>query len=184
MKNIKLLAFVLAVIIQLYVPAKMIMEQESIIKEGTVYRFQTAPIDPPDPFRGRYVRLNFNANSFDVPKAGEWEVGQKVYVLIQENPEKFAEIKEVRREAPKDGSIYVQATIQSVARAELTTLFLQYPFHKFYMEEFKAPQAEKLYREIQWDSTQVAYAIVKIREGKAVLEDLMVNDQSIGELVK
>ncbi len=38
------------VLAQLYVPASMIFRNERVIREGTAFKFKTAPIDPNDPF--------------------------------------------------------------------------------------------------------------------------------------
>ena len=58
-KKIIFPAFILLVLVQLFVPANMILEQEDILKNGTPYKFKTAPIDPYDPFRGKYVWLGY-----------------------------------------------------------------------------------------------------------------------------
>ena len=54
-------AFVLVVLVQLYVPAKMIWGREEVLNTGTEYKFRTAPIDPNDVFRGKYINLNYEA---------------------------------------------------------------------------------------------------------------------------
>jgi len=51
-RNKQILIFALVALAQLYVPAKMVWNQESILEEGTEYKFKTAPVDPNDPFRG------------------------------------------------------------------------------------------------------------------------------------
>jgi uncharacterized membrane-anchored protein len=61
-KKILILAFALMVVAQFYVPISMITESEDILSEGTPYKFRTAPIDPNDPFRGKYITLSFKEN--------------------------------------------------------------------------------------------------------------------------
>ena len=55
------------------------------------------------------------------------------------------------------------------------------PFDRYYMEETKAPTAEHTYREHnrRGQTNQTAYAVVRIRDGDAVLEDLCINDKPI-----
>ena len=52
------------------------------------------------------------------------------------------------------------------------------------MEETKAQAAEDMYRESIVDSTQVAYALVNIRNGEAVIRDVLINGTSVSDLVK
>ena len=47
------------------------------------------------------------------------------------------------------------------------------------MDEFKAPKAEKMYRQSNRDSTQKVYAMVSVLKGKAVIKDVMINEKSI-----
>ena len=64
MKTIHIfLIFLAVVLVQLVVPAKMIFDKEVILKTGTIYKFKTQPIDPSDPFRGKYVTLNYELNT-------------------------------------------------------------------------------------------------------------------------
>ncbi|MCP3932456.1 MAG: GDYXXLXY domain-containing protein, partial [Bacteroidetes bacterium] len=63
-------------------------------------------------------------------------------------------------------------------------LTIAYPFDRFYMEESKADDAEDIYREFQRDNRRAAYALVNIKEGKAVLKDVLIDGISIRELAK
>jgi len=56
-------------------------------------------------------------------------------------------------------------------------------FDKFYLEEYKAPCAETLYRESNRDSKNRTYALVRIFKRDAVIEDVFVNDTSIHKLI-
>ncbi len=58
MKNkILIAAFFCVALLQIYTPVSMIIARESTLKEGVLFRFKTAPVDPYDAFRGRYVAL-------------------------------------------------------------------------------------------------------------------------------
>jgi hypothetical protein len=52
------------------------------------------------------------------------------------------------------------------------------------MEESKAYDAELAYRESVIDTTQIAYGLVAVKDGDAVLKDVMIDGVSIGEIVK
>ena len=62
-------------------------------------------------------------------------------------------------------------------------LAIDYPFDRYYMEESKAYDAELTYRKSQLDTSQIAYALVSIKDGEAVLKDVLINGVSIREIV-
>ena len=177
--------FCLVVVAQLFVPVKMILDREDIIETGTVYKFKTAPVDPTDLFRGKYITLNFDADEFVVDSLEQWEDKKAVFVGLGVDTLGFAKIVSVSDERPSETLGYVEAERwYSNTVKNKPTIFLRYPFDRFYMEESKAPKAEKAYRNVRQDSTQTAYAIVCIKNGEAVLTDVMINDVSIKEFVK
>ena len=61
MKHWRLLVFALVGFAQLAVPASLIWKRERTLRQGHVWKFRTAPVDPVDAFRGRYVALEFEA---------------------------------------------------------------------------------------------------------------------------
>lgn len=63
-------------------------------------------------------------------------------------------------------------------------LTIYYPFDRYYMEESKAYDAELVYTKSLQDTTQVTYALVSIKDGDAVLKDVLIDEISIKEIVK
>ena len=184
MKKITLILLAATFIFQWYVPLNMIMQQENILKEGTAFKFKTEPIDPNDPFRGKYIVLNYEANEIEVPQNTDLYTTESVFVKIQNGSDGFAEIAGLEKMAPTANIPYVKAIIISASSNETTkTLRVAYPFERFYMEESKAPKAEALFRDIWRDSTINVYGLVVINEGKAVLQDVMVDGVPIKDAV-
>lgn len=182
MKKIILLLFVVMCLVQWYVPAKMIADQETVLKEGKVYKFKTAPVDPADPFRGKYIVLSFEENRFGVSDYNKWLDVHDVYVSLRDSAG-FARIHNISVTEPQDTD-YVKARVTYVTTYEPYTLWIEYPFDRFYLEESKASEAEKVYWESQRnDSTQATYAEVSIRNGDAALIDVKINDRSIVDIV-
>lgn len=177
-------AFILVVLSQWFVPAKMIWDSEEVLQAGVEYKFRTAPVDPYDPFRGKYVTLRFEANQLYVYDDDTWERGEEVYVILRKGDDGFAYILGLSKERPKDKSDFVSATVQHVVESGNKLVTVKYPFHRFYMEESKAYDAEVLQRDVRRDTSRITYALVSIKDGEAVLKDVMINDTSIVELVK
>jgi uncharacterized membrane-anchored protein len=53
------------VLLQLGVVGRMIFHREDVLIHGREVKFVTRPVDPVDPFAGRYVALRFEAETFD-----------------------------------------------------------------------------------------------------------------------
>lgn len=176
-------AFILVCLIQLFVPAKMIWDREAIISEGTPFKFRAAPVDPNDPFRGKYLDVNFEPNEFEVANIEGLSWGETVYLSLTTDTEGYAAIENLHKEIPLSGD-FVRVEVSSVINnPEKKSVFIRYPFNRFYMEESKALAAEELYREVLRDSNRIAYALVMVKNGEAVFKDLIIDDVPIQELV-
>jgi uncharacterized membrane-anchored protein len=178
-KKIILIAFALIALVQMYLPAKMILDRENVIQTGTEYKFRTAPVDPNDPFRGKYITLDYTVNSIKIPKNQNWREREKIYVSLSTDSTGFAKIKSVSKEEPINNKPFVKAEVSYISG---NMLVINYPFDRFYMEESKAYDAELAYRESQRDTVRVTYALVSIKGGDAVLKDVLIGGISIQKL--
>ncbi|MBN9283384.1 MULTISPECIES: GDYXXLXY domain-containing protein [Flavobacterium] len=176
-----LLLFGLVALVQIIVPASMIFKNQEILKNGTVYKFKTAPVDPNNPFVGKYISLNYNLNSF--PSTDSiWEGSDKIYLYLTRDQKGFAAIKsvsKVKRNDTKDDFV-----VAKVNYAFGGKVYFNLPFNTYYMEEGKAYDAEVAYREQQNDTiTYPTYALVHIKDGQAVLSDVIIKDIPIKDYV-
>lgn len=180
MKKIILILFVFVAIIQLATPVKMILDRESILNNGKVFKFQTEPIDPTDIFRGKYIRLDFTNEIFQFPDSLP-NYKCDIYAEVGTDSKGFAEIKHVSLYKPEGQKDFVKAKAYNVYENEKgeQMIRINFPFNRFYMEESKAKPAEDLYNKTWNDSTQIAYALVYVKNGEAVLKDVLINDISI-----
>ena len=183
-KKLLLTAFILVALVQLYVPAKMIWDKENVIETGIEYKFKTAPIDPSDPFRGKYITLNYDENTAIVSDGQNWVLGESIYVSLTTDNLGFAKIKSVSKTKPTDNESFIKAKVRFSSGNSSNKLTIDYPFDRYYMEESKAYDAELIYRQSQQDTNQVTYALVSIKNGDAVLKDVLIDGTSIREIVK
>lgn len=175
--------FIIVALAQLFIPAKMILDQEDILKTGTVYKFKTRPVDPNDPFRGKYIALNYDINSAE-SKDSLWSIKGEIYVYLNKDNLGFAELYKVSKERLDIENDYVIADVSWYDKNTQKVNF-NLPFNRFYMEESKAKPAEDAYRNAQRDSIpNTIYGIVYIKDGNAVLNDVIVNDVSIAKYVE
>ena len=185
MKNLMLTGFLILALVQWILPGQMIWQREKILKTGKVFKFETEPVDPVHPFKGKYIALNFKENQWLEPSSKTYEYGQDIYVLIKSNDSGFAKIIGISSREPSKDSDYIKATISyTTTDSARTTVHISFPFEEFYMDEYKAPKAEAIYNESAIDSTQKTYALIKVKNGNAVIEDVFINDTPIRNLIK
>ena len=183
MKNLAILAFIAMILAQWAVPGKMIYDSERVISEGVPYKFKTQPIDPSDPFRGKYITLSFDVDHVAVEKIPDnWHSGDDIYVTYTTDSAGFAKVQAISPTKPESGD-YLFTTVNFATTYEPYEVSFNLPFNRFYLEESKASQAEQLYWEAQRDSAQVAYGVVKLKGGSAVLTDVMINDKSVVDII-
>lgn len=175
--------FIVVALVQIYVPAKMIFVREVILSEGKEYKFKTAPIDPNDPFRGKYITLRFDEATVKIANEADWMVGETVFAVLATNDQGFAQIQSVTHEKPSDEKNFLKTRVRHVTTNSTHQLTLDYPFDRFYLEESKAVDAELAYRESVLDTGQVAYALVVVKNGEAVLKDVLINGVPLKEVV-
>ena len=170
----------LAIACQLAAPASMILKRERVLAHGQAFKFRTAPVDPYDAFRGRYVALGFDQRSIAAPHGHDFARGQTVHAVLAEDAEGFATVAGLRRDRP-DAEPYLTTQIEYVAG---NTVHLRLPFDRFYMDENEAPEAERVYRQNSVRSNRNAYVQVRIEKGFGVIEDLYVDGTPIRDYLE
>ncbi len=165
---------------QLAVPVWMIVNHEMTLRHGRQFRFRTAPVDPYDAFRGRYVALQFEQNFAPVPADEKLAMNQKVYAELAEDEHGFARIAKVTAKDP-NGQAYVQCRVNSITDS---LVYLQFPFDRYYMDEKLAPAAEAAYREHSTREVRNVYVTLRVKDGNAVLEELYIEGMPIREFLR
>jgi len=183
MKKIHIfIIFILVVLAQLFIPAQMIFNQESILDNGTAYKFRTQPIDPSDPFRGKYITLRYEISSIPT-RDSLWITNEDVYVYLKKDSLGFAKVEQLSKHTLENDKDYVIAEVgwYNIYSHQLN---INLPFNRFYMEESKAKPAEDAFREAQRDSIpNNTYALVYVKDGEAVLYNVFINDIPIAKYV-
>lgn len=183
MKNIILIGgFLIMVVAQWYVPCRMIFYKEKILTTGKEFRFRTEPYDPYDAFRGKYVHLAFSQTSVQDKDSAYYQQGEMVYALLSTDTSGFAYITRVTRDEPGEETDYLKVNVGYVYFDSVSTISINYPFDRFYMEESKAEHADAAYREAQRDTSKVTYALVRIHKGEGIIEDVIIDGKPIRQV--
>ena len=175
MKYWRLIVFVLVAFAQLAVPGSLIWKREHTLRQGNVWKFRTAPVDPVDVFRGRYVALRFDVETQEVSPPPNSNSGDTIFVTLKSNAEGFAEIDQVLATKPA-GDDFMEARLLG------KTITL--PFDKYWVTERDAPAAETAYRNLSRRGNQNAYVSVRVFRGDAAIEQLYLDNQPLGEYLR
>jgi uncharacterized membrane-anchored protein len=171
----RVLVFALVGLAQLAVPASLIWKREQTLRHGTVWKFRTAPVDPVDAFRGRYVALEFEAEGQTISPPPNLGYDAKVFVTLRLNAEGFAEIDQVLPSRPE---------VDNFIEAQLRGVTISLPFDKYWVTERDAPAAEAAYRAQSRRDKQNAFCTVRVFRGDAAVEQLYLDGQPLGEYLR
>jgi len=185
MKKTTLYLFLATCLLQWFVPLQMIFQQENTLQEGTAFKFKTRPVDPNDPFRGKYIVLNYEEDSFESRQEDNWVPGSTVYVVIENNQEGYAKIAGLEKEEPTEEPHYIRAEIKHIWGQDPVKVIIKYPFERYYMQEHMAPLAEELFRSLNRSNSDkdTIYSLVWVNKGKTALEKVLVNGVPIQDAI-
>ena len=172
-------------IAQWIIPLSMAGSKETVLKGGTTYRFRVRPIDPNDPFRGKYVTLRFENEEYETTDSTLVEA-KSLYVMLENDNEGFAKIAGLSLDPPSSGDYFKAKVIGNLkfgSAAQTSRVRLEFPFSRYYMEESKAPFAESELNRQQRAEESVCWAEVKVKDGETALEYVMIDGRSIHEWV-
>jgi uncharacterized membrane-anchored protein len=183
MSRLRLGLFAIVCAAQLGIPLAMAYRYERALRDGTVYRFRTEPVDPVDAFRGRYVAIRLRLVAPGEP-ASRMDWGDEVYATLGNDDAGFAVVRTLSTGKPSGGD-WIEGTLAEPVHAEpapgveptgppaLLGTRIELPLDRYYMEESKAPAADRIWAEGQRQAETVAR--VRVRHGVAAIEGLDVN---------
>jgi uncharacterized membrane-anchored protein len=188
-KKIYFLAiFTALALAQLYVPLSLAWQWENVLQNGQAFYLETAPVDPYDAFRGRYISLNFKENKapFNDALPASLEYGQTVYAVLETTAGRQAAfIKEISVQKPVNKP-YVKTRFNGFDSKIPPVVEVVFPFNRYYLPEEFALSAEKelARRSRQSKNKKKAVALVRIQDGYGVIENIYVDDKPLLKYLK
>ena len=175
MKYWRLILFILVAAAQLAVPASLIWKREQTLRHGHGWKFRTAPVDPVDAFRGRYVALEFEVEAQEITPPPNLESGRTVFVTLAPDIDGFARIDQISSSAPS-GNDFMEARLAGKT--------VSLPFDTYWVTERDAPAAESAYRSQSSREKRNAFVTVRVFKGDAALEQLYLDGLPLGEYLR
>ena len=126
------LVFLALVAAQLLVPLGMIGVNELALATGTKVTLLTRPIDPLDPFRGRYVALGYEISSLADLRA---RPGSTVWVELEPRGDRWV-ARRVHTSEPETDRPFIRGVVRDGR--------VVYGIETFYADEDEAPRLERL----------------------------------------
>ena len=170
---------VVTIVLQLVTPLAMVAKYSTILQQGVAYRFS---VELADSFKGRYMRLEFpiaqgEFAQFVADLGDDFHTRmyrkKPVLVLLETDNDGLAKIKTLSVQKPESGD-YLNAHLIRTSEDEYG---IHLPFNRYYAEESKVPEIESLV----WQDAinEPITALVRIKDGDGVIEELFVGDQPI-----
>ena len=175
MKHGRLILFALVACVQIAVPASLIWKREQTLRQGHVWKFRTAPVDPVDAFRGRYVALQFEVETQEISPPPNVEGGQTVFVTLAPDIDGFARIDQVSS-SPPPGTDFIEALLVGKT--------VSLPFDKYWVTERDAPAAEAAYLAQSAREKRNAFVTVRVFKGDAAIEQLYLDGIPLGDYLR
>ncbi len=170
MNRLRIGIFALVALVQISVPAWMIWNRHHTLRDGRLWKFKAAPIDPNDPFRGRYVSLRFAAEEFPQSEKLALTVSKNVYVRLTSDADGFAQIESVSEQRLSGNDVVRADNASHYEGKQHVTL----PFDQYLLDETVAPEADRAYAENSRRGVDNAYVTVRVLDGDAALEQLFI----------
>lgn len=196
----KLVLIASAVVLQLFVTISLLCYSARVkrhaLKTGSVISLSCRAYDPFSPFKGRYVRLNFDqsspqAESLDGESADclDGRRGKKVYCRMAEGGDGLWTVAGIRctlpgdrqKDGTKDDGVYIEARCRgysydfSDAGKKVRGVQLDYAFAEYYMQENYARYVDR----IRWDDFNALEPVLSLyvgKNGRCVQKGLTVLD--------
>lgn len=177
-------AFTALALLQLGAAASGIARHELTLRNGQEVWLEVAPVDPADPFRGRYVSLSYAIERQAHAVRGTPDYREPVYAVLKAHKGRAAEVLYVSVKQPSQG-LYLKV---HPSYADGSRIHVDVTFDRYYMEESLAPAAEVAYREAAGTQTfdgdgnavregggrKQSFARMRILDGRGVLEGVLL----------
>jgi uncharacterized membrane-anchored protein len=178
MRSLRIIIFTIVALIQLSVPASVVWRRAQTLKHGRLWKFKTAPADPVDAVRGRYIALRFAAE--EVPQVEQPIATASVYAVLKEDENGFAKVEHIST-ARIVGDDAIKAEPLGYWR---DSQHVRFPFNRYWVTEANAPAAEKAYLDNSRRGNQNAYVTVRVHNGDAEIEQLYIDNQRLADYLR
>lgn len=191
-KKLFLGLFVLLALAQLFLPFNMIQKQTKVTMEGATFKFRIRHLhkeaferrNTGASIQGKYLWLPLEEALYKPGDMNDREDNQHgpAYVTFFTDSLGFAKVQSLSWQRPSGTRNYVEA----IARTDMidtTSLIIMYPFRKYYIADKNTEDINEGLNKKLKDTLTTNYLVVKIRDGKYLTSDLVIDGLSFKDFV-
>ena len=186
---IRLVCYLAAFAFILFHPMRTILRFSFPEGKGAEYRFPVTAYDPYDPMRGRYVRLdlrNMEKVRLTKGKKKSFFGDQIIFAVLEKTPDGKTKVVDLvsDRKAVPAGKHFIPVKYRWYSHdyddkkhkpLKTGIHMVKLPFERFYLNERKAPEAEKL---LQKRGSKAGLVVIVYPDGIYRVHDLLINGKS------
>lgn len=177
-RPLPLAAFVILCIAQVGLMMRTAWVSEGVVTTGEVFDFAVRPYDPVDPFRGRYLRLAFEAEDYVGVVEPSNHVGP-AWATLGRTGDGFGVVTYISAEEPLDAA---DTMIVNVLNGDPPRI--RFTFTEFYVPEHMGPAADRAWAQANREGNAQAFVRVRVADGNAVIEDLYIDGMTLAEYLE
>ncbi len=180
-------------LILLMIPLYMVFSSEDILENGNRHKIRLQAYDPFDPFRGKYLMLNYD-NSADCDNT--LKDGDDCYITLKKDSLGFSYFDYASAEKPK-GTDYFKSRVEYMGSffdpgfdgdwpedIGATCNFSTNNFSKYFINENKAKRAEDFVIDYQRSRPDDIYVAIRVLDGEVRLEDIFIEETPLLEFLE
>ncbi len=174
----KKLIFLSFAMILLSVPVYLMMTSEDVLDNGNRHKLRLQAYDPFDPFRGKYLRLNYDNTVVCDEDLSE---GDAVFITLEKDSLGFSNFANGSRSKPENSTDYFESIVLNKWDGALQ--FKLDNLTKYFINEDKASPAEELIWDYQRNKPDSIYIAIRILDGEVRLEDIYIEETPLLEFL-
>jgi uncharacterized membrane-anchored protein len=189
----KKIIFIVFGLILLLIPLYIMFQSEDILVNGNRHKIRLQAYDPFDPFRGKYLLLNYD-NSVNCDNT--LKDGDECYVTLKKDTAGFSYFDYASAEKP-EGNDYFKSTVEYMGSffdwgnqgedwpedIAATCNFSTNNFSKYFINEDQAERAEDYVIAYQRESPDKIYVAIRVLDGEVRLEDIYIEEMPLKEFL-
>jgi len=182
-KQVLLVVFIIMSLVQLFIPVKMVLDNEDVLADGVRYQLKIAKLNPETAIYGDFIRLKFDHNFIYADK-DIWQAGEPAYVQLAVREDSFAEISSIQKAMLSETKDYVYVKIYDIEKSDTADkLLIEYPGINYFIKEMGRQEQKKKIVTQFFNDTVNAKAIVFVKEGNLLLKEILIDEVPLRERI-
>ncbi|MBI5393242.1 GDYXXLXY domain-containing protein [Candidatus Woesearchaeota archaeon] len=129
---------------------------------GETIALETRPVDPFDILRGQYIVINYKIST--IPLLKDAQLGDNVYVLVQENENKIFDYSSASFVRPSQGR-FIKGIVRNIANDKIN---IEYGIEQYFFE-----------RNAEFEMSNLTVSVKVSSSGRAKISELLQNGKPI-----